>query len=362
LFALLFNSGDSTMSVIKTKTLWGNAMHGQEGRNAAIAQPDLFASVDALDTAVSRPRLRRAVQHLQSQAQLAIKMLMCRLHDCRVQQLRLVTDPELLRQVGAVQPGHESTYVLHDRLRAWQSLHPYYDDLVMLDAQGGLLARLDGSMPAPTAELRHEPWFQQVLQGGAQEFLGNTSLNPDKRPMLMHVHRLVGPSDVEGCEPRTVALLCFCFSLSLQSQRIFRSLSGPRDPMVLTLLDSQSQVIASSDMRHVPVGMSLDGLKQRELSGSGVLELELDGQAWLSARCGFWRQQDGPACGSGWTGQALLPLDQVFEAELRGDAPAAATRAPTVARPGSPLHRWSAALMAEVLPLPLFQRAVPQMA
>jgi hypothetical protein len=241
---------------------------------------------------------RRDTTHLQTQAHLALKMLMCRLHEVRRPQAALVADRELARLVATVDASHDP-YALHDRLRAWQSLHPMHGDLALWSPEGRLLARLGGALPQVMAPVADADWWQATLADGHAEHWGPNALHNDHPATVLHAHRL---SDAQG---HVLGVLCLTIDLVPMARAIFRNLMGPHEAGLLAVVDAQGRVMVSSDVHLLPEGQVL-GSGQPGAADGEVIELP-DGP-WLSARSGFWRHTDGPAFGPGWMGHALQPL------------------------------------------------------
>ncbi len=269
--------------------------------------------------------LRHDTTHLQTQAHLALKMLMCRLHEARRPQAALVNDRELTR-LGALADAMHDPYALHDRLRAWQSLHPVHDDLALFAPDGRLLTRLDGGASLPGA-VTQAPWWHAALATGHAEHWGRNALRADCPATLLHAHRL---SDAQG---QVLGVLCFTLDLVRMSQAIFRNLMGPHEPGLLAVVDADGRVVVSSDGHLLPQGQRL-GVDAQGAADGEVVDLP-DGQ-WLSVRSGFWRHTDGPAFGPGWMGHALQPLP----GRARGLPPVAVprTRRREVASTGAWTH------------------------
>ncbi len=254
--------------------------------------------------------LRHDTTHLQTQAHLALKMLMCRLHEARRPQAGLVNDREWARLGPAMDAAHDP-YAWHDRLRAWQSLHPVHDDLALFSGDGQLLARLAGGASLPRNPVTQAPWWREALANGHAEHWGCNALREDRRATLLHAHRL---SDAEG---RVLGVLCFTLDLVPMAHAIFRNLMGPHEAGLLAVVDAEGRVVVSSDAHLLPEGQRVGGGGQGAADGEVV---DLPDGPWLSARSGFWRHADGPAFGPGWMGHALRPLP----GRVRVAAPAAA--------------------------------------
>lgn len=296
-------------------------------------------------THIDGSALRRAASHLHSQAHIAVKMLMCRLHEVRAPQHALVTDPDFHRLVGEAQAAlvggqHGHPYGLLDRLRAWQSLNPAFDDLMVLLPDGQVLARLESPLEnratlAPQT-VASQPWFARAWIDGACEHAGPCILRPGRAATLIHVLRIDAP-EPEGADPaaRPLALLVFSFNLADQSQRIFRSLQGPNDRALLAVVDDQHRVIASSSDWVLPAGMDLHSCADHGSIGEHAQVVELFGRKWLSVSGGFWRHHHGPSFGPGWMGHALMPLEESSSLPTqRAPRAAAPWRSSSRVRPG----------------------------
>ena len=251
---------------------------------------------------------RKVLAALQAKAQVAVDILVRNLFERTADIGFLATDADLRRfaeSAGADRDLERRTIV--ERLRAYQHSYTVYDDVVLLDPAGEVLARL-----APREVMSTEdPFVAEAARGTAPyvEAFGRFMLLPDAARSLVYAHRLLS-SDGE----RGVGVLCLSFAFDDECRRIFDGLRRAGDWSVLALVDTAGRVIASSDALLLAPGVQLDlG------SGPGTRTLRFGGRRWLATQCAAHPYQG--YAGPGWLGVALVPLDLAFDTGDGADSP-----------------------------------------
>jgi len=113
-------------------------------------------------------------------------------------------------------------------------------------------------------------------------------------------------SRVESAEGEPVGVLCLCFRFDDETGRVFRNLASSDDWSVITLLDADGAVIASSDMHHIPVGARFDKVLDAEY---GIQRFGASEYVAATTRASAYQGYMGP----GWFGHVMVPLQQAFE-------------------------------------------------
>lgn len=175
-----------------------------------------------------------------------------------------------------------------------------YHNIILLSPEGEVLAQLDRG----NAVIRSgDPLVGEALATTAPyvEVFRRTDLLPGEASPLLYAYRVMA---ADGSRP--VGVLCLCFRFEDECRRIFESLVAEDDWTVLTLLDGQGRVIASSDPNQFPVGARLE-----PVAGEECRVVRFAGREYLAATRHSLGYQG--YAGPGWVGHALAPLNHAFE-------------------------------------------------
>ncbi|ARN21628.1 chemotaxis protein CheW [Piscinibacter gummiphilus] len=266
------------------------ALLGQmSGSMAEIAQTrEQFQSLShVLLDSLARQQLRDALQSLRGTAQVAIDVLVRNLFE-RTADVGFLSTDAAVRDLVA---GRLEREALEARFAAYVAKYSVYDDVVVLDGAGSVLARLDRSAAGTRCD---EAWVAEAQRPGVPyvERFGTTSLL-DGRRGLLYAAAIPGGG-----------VLCLSFRFDDEMARLFARLSDDHGGSVVALLDGQGRVTASSDTWQLPVGVTVPPVPE------GRHVVRLAGRDYLAVRApatGF-QGYDGP----GWTGLALVPADLAF--------------------------------------------------
>jgi len=257
--------------------------------------------------------VKKAVQGLRAKAQVAVDILIRNLFERTADIGFLATDADIRtfilehREKGSA----ESERALRARFREYVAKYSVYHDIVLLDTEGVLLARMDDE---DTLKRTDDPLIAEALNTSSEyvEIFRKTELVPGEREALVYAYR-VTESDRAGSP--SIGVLCLCFRFEDELEGIFANLVDEDDWSVLTILDAKGAVIASSDPYQVPVGSRVERVLDEE---SRVIRFA--GREYLATT----RPTKGYQgfMGLGWQGHVMLPLEHAFEE--REDKPKAA--------------------------------------
>jgi chemotaxis signal transduction protein len=182
------------------------------------------------------------------------------------------------------------------RLSEYRAKYTVYDDVIVLDAEGRVLVRLDG----PAGTTSSDPLVREAAgRTGPVERFGASDLAADARQALLYGHRI---DDAQG---RCIGVLVLRFRLFDELARIFASVSVGSGALALVLLDDQGRVVVSSSESHVPLGATL------ETGADGAVGLTyFGGREYLSVTC-VTRGYQGYG-GPGWRAHAMVSLQTAF--------------------------------------------------
>ncbi|MGZ4969773.1 MAG: chemotaxis protein CheW [Methylobacter sp.] len=258
--------------------------------------------------------LRKCVLEMTSKAQVAIDILVRNLFERTADIGFLATDDDIcavLREANSLKGKYSrksdleaSLSRLRGRFSEYLSKYSVYSDVVLLDAGGEILVRLkdyDG------IESTQHPLLKLSLEtsDGYVETFDHIDFLPDETCSLVYSFRVVDTDNT------ALGVLCLCFRFENELKGIFADLVAEEDWSVITLLNSDGQVIASSDIHHVPLGATLAPVLDREYR-----ILRFAGQEYLaSTRCSSGYQ--GYA-GPRWYAHVMLPLQHAFNRDSSG--------------------------------------------
>lgn len=159
----------------------------------------------------------------------------------------LATDRELCEYVAGRRDDRPAAV---ERLRAYRDKYTVYDDIVLLDAQGGVVAHIDAESPI---EGSTDPLIAMTLRGdGFVETFRPTDLRPGRSPALVYSHRMLHP---QGGRP--VGVLCLVFGFDTEMAGIFASPrvrpgTGARSPCCWMPMTASSPVPTKPGWRAAP--------------------------------------------------------------------------------------------------------------
>lgn len=207
----------------------------------------------------------------------------------------LATDHDLCAFVAG-QHGNRSAATA--RLRAYRDKYTVYNDLLLLDPAGNVLAQIDEESPVQGS---HDPLIATTL--GCDHYVETfrtTDLRPGKNCALIYSRRMT------GADGRVIGVLCLSFDFEREMQGIFDSRRETEDRAIMLLLDGEQRVIASADPLWVPVGAQVP-----VHHGQEAQLMMVSGRQYLvrTYRAEGYQGYAGPP---GWQGQVMIPVDVAF--------------------------------------------------
>ncbi|MGM9489957.1 chemotaxis protein CheW [Ideonella sp. YS5] len=183
------------------------------------------------------------------------------------------------------------------RLREYQAKYTVYDDVILLDPQGVVLARLDPD--EGLARSADRLVAGALAAGGYVEQHGLTDLQRGGQAALLYGHRITGATGTP------IGVLVLRFRFDDEMAHVFDGVADVRREMALVLLDGQQRVVATMDGAHVPVGARLGRVEP-----GGLALTSFAGREYLAVCCDA-RGYQGYA-GPGWRAQAMVSLLTAF--------------------------------------------------
>jgi chemotaxis signal transduction protein len=280
------------------------------GVEIGTVRADFGALTGRLLNQLGQEALGKAALSLRSKAQVAVDVLVRNLFERTADIGFLATDDDIraFMQADEATRAHNQTgAALTQRLRDYQSKYSVYKDIVLLAPDGHVLARLDSSINLAASS---DPWTADIMASDApySERHAFWDMRPEDAKSLVYACRV---TSVDG--GRVLGALCLVFDLEDELQRIFQGLThldgDAEDWNVVTLINRQGRVVASSDTQQVPLGAPLEALPH-----GSTRAVRFAGRRWLASTCeaSAYQGYGGP----GWRGHVMLPLEQAFNAQV----------------------------------------------
>lgn len=214
----------------------------------------------------------------------------------------LATDRELCEYVAGLRDDRAAAV---ERLRAYRDKYTVYDDIVLLDPQGGVVAHIDAESPI---EGSTDPLIAQTLRSDRfVETFRTTDLRPGRGPALVYSQRMLHP---QGGRP--VGVLCLVFGFDTEMASIFASRQARDGRSITLLLDAGDRVIASADESWVPRGAKVPVNRSTQAQRCAY-----GGRDYLvrTAVSAGYQGYPGP---HGWQAQVMVPVDVAFGGRAGG--------------------------------------------
>jgi chemotaxis signal transduction protein len=278
-----------------------------------------FASLtDSLLHNLALTTYNKRVQEIAAQAQVAIDILVRNLYE-RTADIGFLALDDALRDfaAAALAGGAPDRAAMEARLQAYVHLYSVYRDVILVAPSGQVLARLPGG---PQVNAIGDPMLAEVLASHAPytEATVRSDMFPGESRNLLYGTRVLAQDGT------VLGALFLCFDFETETGRIFDSLGRTGDWSVITLLDHDGRVIASSDPWQIAPGALVAAP-----AGDGRV-MRFAGASYLTschAPQGFQGYRGPP----GWRALVLVPLALAFEqgddADSAGHAAAPATHA-----------------------------------
>ena len=255
---------------------------------------------------LARELRKKAVRSLGSDARVAIDILVRNLFERTADIGFLATDEDVRAFAEDVERDAHTARdrgrvtALVERFDEYVKKYSVYHNIILLAPDGKLLAQLDRDNPVTQSK---DGLIREAL-GTSQayvEVFRKSDLLPGEDSPLIYAYRVMS---ADGTHP--VGVLCLCFRFEDECTRIFEGLLAEDDWTVVTLLDDDSKVIASSDPYQFPVGAKLE-----RCDGDEAHIVRFAGREYLATTRASQGYQgyEGP----GWVGHALAPLNHAFE-------------------------------------------------
>jgi chemotaxis signal transduction protein len=267
------------------------------------ATRDGFTNLETqLITHLVEESITKSVQEIHFKAQVIIDIVVRNLFERTADVGFLAMDDAIRDFILAREHDDErDAAAIVERLRQYRDKYTVYDEILILDTQGKVLAHLDTDSPV---ERSRDPLIAQTLQSDTYvESFHRSDLRPALERALIYSRKITHP---ENGQP--IGVLCLCFPLDVEMKGVFAGLKKQQDRSIMLMLDHEGTVISTSDKSHVPLGdrlpMALDGAYQI---------ISYAGREYFAKTCAAQDYQG--YAGPGWYGHVMIPFETAFRHE-----------------------------------------------
>ena len=271
---------------VEAKTILPTVRSTREGFNVLETQ---------LVTNLVRENTAKCTQELRFKAQVTIDIVVRNLFE-RTADVGFLAMDDAIRAF-VLDPARDAQTIL-PRLQEYRDKYTVYDEILILDTGGTVLAHLD---TASAVGHSSDPLLAATLACDSYvETFRRSDLRPGHDDCLIYSRRITDPHSGEP-----IGVLCLCFPLAVEMDGVFAGLRTPGDRSVMLMLDREGCVIASSDVDHVPQGRRL------ATAFAGEYEIvQYAGRDYFAKSC---RAQDYQGYGGpGWVGHVMIPCAGAF--------------------------------------------------
>jgi chemotaxis signal transduction protein len=249
---------------------------------------------------LGREALKKCLQDLSAKAQVAINILVRNLFERTADIGFLSCDDDIRAFLRDPAERQDRLPALRRRFGEYVRKYSVYSDIIVLDPNGNVLARLDDTVDVAASA---DPAIRAALETKAayvESFAASDLVAGGKRS-LIYSYRV---TDHNGAP---LGVLCLCFRLDNEAELIFSNLVDQEDWSVVTILDEAGTVIASSAPFHIPVGACVKPVRDSEyrIVRFGPME-------YLAVTRPAQPYQG--YAGPGWYGHVMVPLVHAFAA------------------------------------------------
>ncbi|MFP4486783.1 MAG: chemotaxis protein CheW [Campylobacterales bacterium] len=268
---------------------------------------------DGLMQKLTEETVKKTTDEFASMAQVAVDIVIRNLFERTADIGFLATDDDIRSFVKYIKEGTFDTDDLREerreareniskRFRDYVAKYSVYSDIILLDCDGRVLAKLDESNPVKKSS---DPIIEEAINTSAEyvETYRVTDLTVEQIPSLIYAYRVTEDSSPNS---KVLGVLALVFRFRNEMEGIFENLKSEEDWFEITILDKDGRVIASSDEYHIPIGakMSMELEKPFRI-------VRFAGREYIVKTCATNGYQD--FYGLGWYGHVLAPLDKAFE-------------------------------------------------
>ncbi|PLX66922.1 MAG: chemotaxis protein CheW [Denitrovibrio sp.] len=190
-----------------------------------------------------------------------------------------------------------------ERFNEYTQKYSVYFDIILLDTKGNVLAQMDQTSKVTKSD---DDLIYEALNTDQEyvEVFRETDLLPDRGDSLIYAYRV---TETNSSKSRKLGVLCLCFRFENEMEGIFKNLASTHDWSVISLLDKNGCVMASSNAHQIPVGINMEMVLCEQY---GIVRFS--GRLYLAKTCATKGYQG--FYGLGWYGHVMIPIEHAFDA------------------------------------------------
>lgn len=254
---------------------------------------DNFSSMQAdLIGVLAGENVTKVVNEIRAIAQVTIDILIRNLFERTADVGFLATDDDLRAFLKQDSPSDAEKAIIVERLEEYVKKYSVYDEIILFDPSGKVRVHLDSSNPITHSS---DPLIAQTLNTEEEyvETFRYSDLQAANEQSLIYS----APINTANEGGETLGVLCLCFKIQDEMERIFTQLIAGSEQIHIALLSPNSKVITSSHPEQFPTGMAVN--ETNLLVQIGKREY----LSWITDTNGYQGYK-----GSGWKGAVFFPL------------------------------------------------------
>lgn len=207
-----------------------------------------------LTDSLLRENLQKLVLDNSSRAQVTIDLLIRNLFERTADVGFLATDDDIRSFLKQTQADSGRTDFIENRLREYVKKYSVYDEIIIFDTQGKVQAHLD---PGNQITASTDPLIQETLTSNQAyvETFRYSELQANRRHSLIYSCKI---TETDQKSSQTLGVLCLCFRFDDEMHGIFANLLSSNNREIISILDAESRVIASSNAQFLPLGAKIN--------------------------------------------------------------------------------------------------------
>jgi len=294
--------------IFQLQSVWDNlsllAQLSGTGIDISKTREDFGQVTQSVMDNLSIEMLHKTVCSLEAKAYVTINLIIRNLFERTADIGFLSTDDDIRQFLVKVTQGTATdadAFKIQLRFSEYVKKYSVYENVILLDTQGNLLVQLDQENPIAHSS---DPLIAEALstEAGYVEVFRKTDLLPNEDTSLIYAFRVTDPKT-----NKAIGVLCLCFKFEDEMHTLFKHLIKKEEWVVVTMLDENCRVIASSDPYQIPKGVVLETTSK----GTDWILTRFAGREYIavSRKTRGYQGYKGP----GWIGHALIPLEYAFE-------------------------------------------------
>ena len=250
--------------------------------------------------------LKKSVSEMSSKAQVAVDIVIRNLFERTADIGFLATDKKvrefLLHNHTRYTEGYEEQVnEIQKRFVEYVDKYSVYFDIVLMNTNGDILANIDSNNKVVKSD---DAIIQQVVNSDDEyvETFKYHDFLPEYKESLVYSYKVTKTNEDSS---EVLGVLCLCFKFEGEMKEIFKNLVNPKTKECITLLNQDSEVIATSDEYHIRLGAKLETVLD-----DNYKVVSFGGRDYLAKSCKTNGYQGFE--GLGWYGHIMVPLDHAF--------------------------------------------------